>query len=66
MNKVTDELYSIDKNVDLVYSPDDGGWYLQLYLHDDAGNTKTSKTIFTTKRKALDKYAYCVDNIIWE
>lgn len=64
MRKLREDLYSVDRDVDLAYSPDDGGWYLQLYLHDEAGTTKTSHTIFATKRKALDKYN--AGNIVWE
>ena len=64
MLKVTDELFSVDRDVDLVYSPDDGGWYLQLFLHDEAGNTKTSHAMFATKRKAVERYN--AGKIVWE
>ena len=58
------ELFTVNNDVDVVYSPDDNGWYLQKYLHDTAGNTQTSKSIFNTKAKALQEYRN--DNIVWE
>lgn len=58
------QLFTVDKNVDVVYSPDDNGWYLQKYLHNAAGTTKVSHAVFATKRKALEQYS--VGNIVWE
>ena len=58
------QLLTVDKDVDVVYSPDDNGWYLQKYLHDEAGTTKVSHAIFATKRKALKRYN--AGKIVWE
>lgn len=58
------ELFTVDNDVDVVYSPDDNGWYLQKYLHDAAGATKVSHATFATKRKALEHYK--AGKIVWE
>ena len=58
------ELFTVDNNVDVVYSPDDNSWYLQRYLHDKAGNTKTSHSMFATKRKAIEQYD--AGKVVWE
>ncbi len=56
MLKIRDDLYSVDKNVDLAYSEDDNGWYLQLYLHNEAGDTKVGSKVYRTKGAALTDY----------
>lgn len=58
------QLFTVDKDIDVVYSPDDNGWYLQKYLHDDEGNTQTSKAVFNTRAKAVQEYHN--NNIVWE
>lgn len=64
MLKIRDDLYSVDRNVDLAYSEDDNGWYLQLFLHNEAGDTKVSHATFATKRKALEHYN--AGKVVWE
>ncbi len=64
MRKLRDDLYSIDRDVDLVFSSDDGGWYLQKYLHNDEGDTKISCATFSTKENALREYK--AGKIVWE
>ena len=58
------ELFTVDNDVDVVYSPDDNGWYLQKYLHDAARTTKVSHATFATKRKALEHYK--AGKTIWD
>ena len=63
MLKMSDDLYSVDRDVDLVYSEDDNGWYLQRYLHNEAGDTKVGSKVYRTKEAALEDYNNGV--IIW-
>ena len=63
MLKVNDELYSIDRDTDLVFSEDDNGWYLQLYLHNEAGDTKIGSKVYRTKEAALNDYNN--ETIVW-
>ncbi len=58
------QLFTVDNDVDVVYSPDDNGWYLQRFLHDADGTTKVSHAVFATKRKALKRYD--AGKIVWE
>ena len=44
----------IDKQIDVCYSPDDGGWYLQRF---DAGHEcEVSKQIYHSRQDAIDAY----------
>ena len=46
------ETMSITSKVDLVYSPDDGGYYLQEYILDGSGATRTT-TVYKDKERLL-------------
>jgi len=54
-----DNIITLDRHVDLVFSPDDG-WYFQDYRQDD---TPTSRT-YATKEEALE--AYRKQCIVWD
>jgi len=56
------DVITLGKETDLVFSPDDGGWYLQLFV-DKAGNTKTSK-LFNSKLEAVREWR--TGKIVWE
>ena len=58
-----EDIISVDKNTDLVYSSDDNGFYFQLYLQDADCNTKTSQ-VFNSQIEA--RQAYQEKRIVWE
>ena len=43
---------TINKTVDLVHSPDDGGYYLQEYKNDGKGTTRNSP-IYKDKNRVM-------------
>lgn len=45
----------INQDVDAIYSPDDGGWYLQDYPSD-----RVSADIYATSDEAMRAYCSCV------
>jgi len=49
--------------VDLVYSPDDGGYYFHEY-HAIEHKSRTSKKVYVTKSEAMKEYR--ANNIEWE
>jgi hypothetical protein len=55
---MTGHTKAVNDDVDITYSPDDGGYYLHRYSDD-----KTSP-IFFTEDAALD--AYKTGQVIWE
>jgi hypothetical protein len=57
-----EDIITLDKETDLVWSPDDGAWYLQLYI-DKKGNTKTSP-FYSTKDGAIRAWRH--GNIVWD
>jgi len=61
--KMTNEITLVDNNTDAVYSPDDGGWYLQTYLRDGSDKTRVSKKIYDSSVSAIT--AYLRGAVIW-
>lgn len=57
-----ENVWIMDKDIDLTYSPDDSGWYFQLYNQPDH-KCRTSK-LFKTKQEALKEYQD--KTIAWE
>ena len=53
----------IDRDVDVVFSPDDNGWYLQKFLHDEARNTVISKKVY--KNETLARADYAFGSVVW-
>ena len=53
-------LITLSNDIDLVYSPDDGGWYLQKF---DSDRTSTSK-IYKSAEDAIK--AYAKNKVEWE
>ena len=58
------EITLVDKHTDAVYSLDDGGWYLQMYLKDGSGRTRVSKKIYDTSVDAITAYHH--KDVVWE
>lgn len=50
-------IYQVSSDIDLVYSPDDEGWYFQDYHSDMISQ------LFATRAEALD--AWCDEGIVW-
>jgi len=60
------DIVTLSKTIDLVYSSDDNGFYLQEYKNDGKGTTRTSK-IYTSGYEARSAYRDgTVDWGIWE
>lgn len=53
------DVITINKHIDLVYSPDDGGWYFQNYLDN------TTSQLFDNESEARDALhdAACDGNV---
>ena len=58
MYEVVEGTYYLNDNTDLVYSPDDSGWY----IHDFRGDRASA--IYSTRSEACE--AYTSDSIEWE
>ena len=58
---IIENVWIVDKDIDLTFSPYDDGWYFHLYNQPDH-KTKTSK-VFKTKSKAMKEYNN--DSIVW-
>ncbi len=57
-----ENVWVVDKDTDLVYSPDDDGWYFQLYNQPDR-KCRTSK-LYKTRQEAYKEYQQGI--IVWE
>jgi hypothetical protein len=51
------DIVRVSKDIDLVYSPDDGGWYFQDYPSD--------RVSIIYKNRTVAKDAYNSNNIQW-
>ncbi len=58
MFQTVEDTYYLNNETDLVYSPDDGGWYIHDYKNDRAS------IVYSTKGKACE--AYIADSLEWE
>ena len=54
---------TLDKKTDLIYSEDDGGWYLQYFSIDLKDREKISR-IYKTRIQAIE--AWEKDKITWK
>ena len=52
MQKVNDDCYIVNNDLDLLYSPDECIWYFQKFLHDGNYSTEISQS-FKSKDAAL-------------
>ena len=52
MHQLDNNLLIINKDIDLLYSPEELTWYFQKHLHDEHFNTRNSQT-FRTQDDAL-------------
>ena len=58
MCKVLENCYRLNDKTDLVYVPEDSGWYIY-----DSGSYRAS-AIYATRGEAID--AYTTDSVEWE
>ena len=54
----------IDRDVYVVFSPDENGWYLQKFLHDESNNTSVSKKVY--KNETLARADYAFGSVVWK
>ena len=54
--------WTLDKDIDLVYSPDDNGYYFQRY--NQPNHRTTTSKVYATKAEALQAYKRKL-SIVW-